>query len=146
MRRVLAVIAILGIGVLHAHAMPTQTMLAQAASAESAPQPIGAIPLDQVIAQLDRNGNGCVDHEEGRNYVSRRFHLLDRNGDNTLGATEAPPGPGETSNDRPISLNDWQDAYHARFDSYDTNRDRCLSQDEIAAGRAANAGGTNDGR
>ena len=39
-----------------------------------------------------------------------------------------------------------QDAYPARFDSYDANRDRCLSQDEIAAGRAANAGGTNDGR
>ena len=141
MRRVLAVIAILGIGVLRAHAAA-----AQGASAESAPQPIGAIPLDQVITQLDRNGNGCVDHEEGRNYVSRRFHLLDRNGDNTLDATEAPPGPGETSTDRPISLNDWQDAYHARFDSYDTNRDRCLTQDEIAAGRAANAGGTNDGR
>ena len=141
MRRVLAVIATLGIGVLHA-----QAASAQAAFAESAPQPIGAIPLDQVITQLDRNGNGCVDHEEGRNYVSRRFHLLDRNGDNTLDATEAPPGPGETSTARPISQNDWQDAYHARFDSYDTNRDRCLSQDEIAAGRAANAGGTNDGR
>lgn len=141
MRRVLAVIATLGIGVLHA-----QAACAQAASAQSPPRPISAIPLDQVIARLDRNGNGCVDHEEGRNYVSRRFHLLDRNGDNTLDASEAPPGPGETSTDRPISLNDWQDAYHARFDSYDTNRDRCLSQDEIAAGRAANAGGTNDGR
>lgn len=141
MRRVLAVIATLGLGVLHA-----QAVCAQAASAQSPPRPIGAIPLDQVIAQLDRNGNGCVDHEEGRNYVSRRFHLLDRNSDNTLDAAEAPPGPSETSTDRPISLNDWQDAYHARFDSYDTNRDRCLSQDEIAAGRAANAGGTNDGR
>ncbi len=141
MRRVLAVIAILGIGVLHAQAAP-----AQAASAESPPRSIGAIPLDKVIAQLDRNGNGCVDHEEGRNYVSRRFHLRDRNGDNTLDATEAPPGPGETAADRPIALGDWQDAYHARFESYDTNRDRCLSQDEIAAGRAAHAGGTNDGR
>lgn len=141
MRRVLAVIAIVGIGALHA-----QALSAKAASGESPPQSLGAIPLDKVVAQLDRNGNGCVDHEEGRNYVSRRFHLLDRNGDNTLDATEAPPGPGETSNDRPIALSDWQDAYHARFESYDTNRDRCLSQDEIAAGRAANAGGSNDGR
>ncbi len=141
MRRVLAVIAIVGIGALHA-----QALSAKAASDESPPQSLGAIPLDKVVAQLDRNGNGCVDHEEGRNYVSRRFHLLDRNGDNTLDATEAPPGPGETSNDRPIALSDWQDAYHARFESYDTNRDRCLSQDEIAAGRAANAGGSNDGR
>lgn len=141
MRRVLAVIATLGIGVLHA-----QAVSAKPPSDGSPPQSLGAIPLDKVIAQLDRNGNGCVDHEEGRNYVSRRFHLLDRNHDNTLDATEAPPGPGETSNDRPIALGDWQDAYHARFDSYDTNRDRCLSQDEIAAGRAAAAGGTNDGR
>jgi hypothetical protein len=130
------VIAISGIGMLHA----------QAASAKDPPRPIGAIPLDQVIAQLDRNGNGCVDHEEGRNYVSRRFHLLDRNHDNALDATEAPHGPGESSADRRISLSDWQDAYHLRFDGYDTNHDRCLSQDEIAAGRAANAGGTNDGR
>lgn len=137
MRRVLAVIATLGIGALCA-----QALSAKAASDESPPQSIGAIPLDKVIVQLDRNGNGCVDHEEGRNYVSRRFHLLDRNHDNTLDATEAPPGPGETTTARPISLSDWQDAYHARFEGYDTNRDRCLSQDEIAAGRAANAGGT----
>ena len=136
MRYVLAVIATLGAGLLHAPATPAQ----------DAPRPIGTIPLEEVLTQLDRNGNGCVDLEEGRNYVSRRFHAMDRNGDNTLDAAEAPPGAGETTNDRPISIHQWQDAYHARFDGFDTNRDRCLAQDEIAAGRTASAGGTSDGR
>ncbi|MFZ2753238.1 MAG: hypothetical protein WAZ48_07290 [Lysobacteraceae bacterium] len=136
MRHVLAVIATLGVGLLQ-----SQTTLAQ-----DAPRPIGTIPLEKVLTQLDRNGNGCVDLEEGRNYVSRRFHAMDRNDDNTLDAAEAPPGAGETTNDRPIPIQQWQDAYHARFEGFDANHDRCLSQDEIAAGRAASAGGTNDGR
>ena len=70
---------------------------------DKAPPPIGSLPADKVVGMLDRNGNGCVDLEEGRNYTSRRFHLLDKNGDASLDATEAPPGPGETTESRPIS-------------------------------------------
>lgn len=106
------------------------------------PPPIGSIPLGEVIATLDRNGNGCIDLEEGRNYVSRRFHALDRNDDDSIDAVEAPPMAGETSQSRPIALADWQDAYHARFDAFDTDRSGCLGLDEIKAGRsAADAGG-----
>lgn len=106
------------------------------------PPPIGSIPLSEVLATLDRNGNGCIDLEEGRNYVSRRFHALDRNDDDSIDAVEAPPMAGETSASRPIGLNDWQDAYHARFDGFDTDRSGCLSLAEIEAGRsAADAGG-----
>jgi Ca2+-binding EF-hand superfamily protein len=100
------------------------------------PPPIGAIPLNKVLDVLDRNANGCVDLEEGRNYASRRFHALDRNGDDSVDATEAPPGPEETTNDRPISLNDWQDAYHARFTRFDTDGSGCLSLQEVQDGRA----------
>ena len=131
MRHVLAVIATLGVGLLQA----------STTAAQDAPRPIGTIPLQDILTQLDRNGNGCIDLEEGRNYVSRRFHNMDRNGDGSLDAAEAPPGPGETTNDRPISIQQWQDAYGARFDSFDTTRDGCLSLDEIAAGRAALAAG-----
>lgn len=99
------------------------------------PPPIGAIPLGQVLDVLDRNANGCVDLEEGRNYTSRRFHALDRNGDGSIDAAEAPPGPEETTNDRPIALNDWQDAYHARFSSFDADGSGCLSLQEIQDGR-----------
>ena len=100
------------------------------------PPPIGAIPLADVLEVLDRNANGCVDLEEGRNYTSRRFHALDRNGDGSIDAAEAPPGPDETTNDRPITLNDWQDAYHARFASVDADGSGCLSLQEIQDGRA----------
>ena len=105
------------------------------------PPPIGAIPLAEILSTLDRNGNGCVDLEEGRNYASRRFHALDRNHDASLDAEEAPPGPDETSNSRPISIADWQDAYHARFDSFDSDRNGCLSLQEVEAGRNARKGG-----
>lgn len=105
------------------------------------PPPIGAIPLAEILSTLDRNGNGCVDLEEGRNYASRRFHALDRNHDASLDAEEAPPGPDETSNSRPISIADWQDAYHARFADFDADRSGCLSLQEVEAGRNARKGG-----
>lgn len=108
---------------------------------DKASPPIGSLPTDKVVSMLDRNGNGCVDLEEGRNYTSRRFHQLDRNADGSLDATEAPPGPGETDNDRPISLADWQDAYSARFASFDSDGNGCLGTAEVEAGRAAHANG-----
>ena len=95
---------------------------------------------DKVVERLDRNGNGCVDLEEGRNYTSRRFHQLDKNADGTLDATEAPPGPGEATESRPISLADWQDAYSARFASLDGDGNGCLGTAEVEAGRAAHGG------
>ena len=109
---------------------------------DKAGPPIGSLPSDKAVGMLDRNGNGCVDLEEGRNYTSRRFHLLDKNGDATLDAAEAPPGPGETDNDRPISLADWQDAYSARFASLDGDGNGCLGTAELDAGRAAHANGS----
>jgi hypothetical protein len=103
---------------------------------KKSPPPIGAIPVETMVEQLDRNGNGCVDLEEGRNYVSRRFHQIDRNDDDILDAVEAPPGPDETTNTRPIPLADWQDAYTARFTSFDTDANGCLTKGEVEAGRA----------
>ena len=107
---------------------------------DKAGPPIGTLPADQAVGMLDRNGNGCVDLEEGRNYTSRRFHLLDKNADGSLDASEAPPGPNETDNDRPISLSDWQDAYSARFASFDGDGNGCLSQQEVETGRATHGG------
>lgn len=122
------------------------TMLGTCAGAvqaqDKAGPPIGTLPADKAIGMLDRNGNGCVDLEEGRNYTSRRFHLLDKNADGTLDAAEAPPGPGETDNDRPISLADWQDAYSARFANLDGDGNGCLGTVELDAGRAAHANGS----
>jgi hypothetical protein len=115
----------------------TLVVCAGAAQAQKkSPSPIGALPIETVVEQLDRNGNGCVDLEEGRNYVSRRFHQIDRNDDDILDAVEAPPGPDETTNTRPISLIDWQDAYTARFTSFDTDANGCLVKAEVEAGRA----------
>ncbi len=98
-------------------------VLAFTAHAQETMQPIGEIPI--------------------RNYTSRRFHAYDANEDDTIDASELPPAPGETTNDRPITIAAWQDAYHARFDRFDTDADGCLSLDEVRAGRAALATGGN---
>ena len=110
-------------------------------SRADAPPNLASMPPSEVVSTLDRNGNGCVDLEEGRNYASRRFHALDRNHDGSLDAEEAPLGPGEGADSRPLSAHAWQDAYHARFDSIDSDRSGCLSPQEIEAGRNANKGG-----
>lgn len=117
--------------------------LAFTAHAQETMQPIGEIPIDDLLSTLDRNGNGCIDLEEGRNYTSRRFHAYDANEDDTIDASELPPAPGETTNDRPITIAAWQDAYHARFDRFDTDASGCLSLDEVRAGRATLATGGN---
>lgn len=119
----------------------TLLVLAVSAQAEQPMPAIGEIPADELLSTLDRNGNGCVDLEEGRNYVSRRFHSLDANDDNTIDASELPPGPGETTNARPISLAAWQDAYHERFDRFDTDASGCLSVEEVNTGRSSLANG-----
>ena len=105
------------------------------------PPALASMPPSEVVSTLDRNGNGCVDLEEGRNYASRRFHALDRNRDGSLDAEEAPPGPSEGADSRPLSTHAWQDTYHARFDSIDSDRNGCLSPQEIQAGRNASKGG-----
>ena len=114
--------------------------LAPVVIAADAPPAIGSIEPAALVQQLDRNANGCLDLEEGRNYTSRRFHALDANGDNVLDAVEAPPLPGEPSAARPIVIEAWQDAYMARFRSFDADANGCLSVEEITHGRAA-AGG-----
>lgn len=123
-------------------AIGTALALAVAATAAAkGPPAIGTIPISDLLAKLDRDGNGCIDLEEGRNYTSRRFHALDSNGDENLDATEAPRGPGETTNSRPITIEAWQDAYHARFDSFDADHNGCVTPAEAEAGRAALAAG-----
>ena len=96
---------------------------------------------EDVFQSLDRNGNDCIDLEEGRNYATRRFHALDKNGDGQLDLSEVPLGTGETDADRPISADAWQDAYPARFAALDSDKNGCLSRAEVDAARAANVPG-----
>jgi len=109
--------------------------------AADTPPAIGSIEPATLVQQLDRNANGCLDLEEGRNYASRRFHALDANGDNVLDAAEAPPLPGEPSAARPVGIEAWQDAYTTRFTAFDADANGCLSAEEITQGRAAAAAG-----
>ncbi|GAB3735077.1 hypothetical protein GCM10028794_14160 [Silanimonas algicola] len=115
--------------------------LAQLAGAADAPPAIGNIEPEALVQQLDRNGSGCLDVEEGRNFTSRRFHALDANDDGVLDATEAPPLPGEPSAARPIGIEAWQDADVARFTSFDADGSAFRNADEITRGRAAIAAG-----
>ena len=107
-----------------------------------AAKPSKSDPVMDAMKGLDRNDNGCIDFEEGRNYSSRRFHALDKNADGMLDATEVPLGAGEDTSNRPISLNDWADAYPTRFAAIDTDGNGCLAEQEIRASMPeANKGG-----
>lgn len=101
------------------------------------PRATGGTTLEQVVESLDRNANGCIDREEGRNYTSRRFHALDTNGDSSIDAAEAPPGAEESTDARPVSLEQWQDAYRARFTEVDVDRSGCITLDELKTRPAA---------
>jgi hypothetical protein len=107
------------------------------ALAAPSPDPMGSVPIQTLMGALDRDASDCISVEEGRNYTSRRFHSLDRDLDGRLDGDEAPLGPMEVAEDRPITLQDWQDAYHAQFDRLDTDGDLCLSPAEVTQGRAA---------
>jgi hypothetical protein len=100
------------------------------------PDPMGSVPIRTLPGAIDRDGSDCVSLEEGRNDTSRRFHSLDANLDGQLDDKESPLGPMEGPDDRPITLEDWQDSYHAQFDRFDTDGDRCLSPTEVTRGRA----------
>jgi hypothetical protein len=106
---------------------------------------IKTLPLKDIMSSLDRNQNGCIEEEEGRNYTSRRFHLMDSNGDGQLDASEAPPAADDTTAMRPIGVEAWQDAYHARFGALDADASGCLSPDEITQGRARNDASKGEG-
>lgn len=85
------------------------------------------------LDKLDRNGNGCLDLEEGRNFSSRQFHHLDKDGNGTLEGKEVPPG-GDA---RALTLDAWQDAYSAGFAQADSNGNGCLEPAELQASRSA---------
>ncbi len=111
-------------------------MASALAHAADDPPSLRALPVDDVMSNLDRNQNGCIEEEEGRNYASRRFHSLDANSDGELDASEAPPAPDDAQAMRPISVEAWQDAYRERFNAIDSDANGCLAPQEISAGRA----------
>ena len=111
-------------------------MASAIAHAADDPPSLKALPVEDVMSNLDRNQNGCIEQEEGRNYASRRFHSLDANGDGQLDVAEAPPAAGDTQAMRPISVEAWQDAYQDRFNAIDGDANGCLTPQEISDGRA----------
>ena len=111
-------------------------------SPAQAAKPSKSDPVMDALKDLDRNGNGCIDFEEGRNYSSRRFHALDKNGDGVLDANELKSVGGEEASASPISLEQWADAYPARFAAIDTDGNGCATEQEIRATMPeANKGG-----
>lgn len=114
----------------------TLLLCAGSVQAQTSKKAVGA--SEDIFKTIDRNANGCIDMEEGRNYASRRFHALDKNADDSLDATEAPLRAGESASDRPINVDEWQDAYSARFNALDSDGNHCLDQKEVDAARAAN--------
>ena len=70
--------------------------------------------------------------------VERRFHALDRDGDNMISADELPRQDSrltalDKDKDGHISSEEWSQGMMGRFDRLDANRDGSLTSDERAA-------------
>lgn len=90
----------------------------------------GFVP-PSVMSRLDFGGT-----------VERRFHALDRNGDNTLSDGEMPRQNSrlmalDRNGDDKITSTEWSEGMLAWFDQHDMNRDGSLTSDERSRGDAA---------
>lgn len=108
------------------------TIDAPAATAAAAETP------EARFERADRNGDGAIDAEEFRNAMSRRFGLLDADGDGRLAGDEIPPN-GRLANfadaDGHLTLEQFQDAIPRVMKNIDSDGNGTLSLDELRNAR-----------
>ena len=97
------------------------------AEADARARAAGFVP-PSVMSRLDYGGS-----------IERRFHALDRNGDDAIGPDELPRQNGrllalDRDGDGRISSDEWSKGMLARFDRMDANGDGSLTSDERRAG------------
>lgn len=101
---------------------------AQKAQAKADAKAAGFVP-PSVLSRLDYGG-----------IVERRFHALDRNGDQKIEPDELPRSDSrlmrlDLDGDGNISAVEWSEGMIARFDRFDTNHDGTVTSEERQAGR-----------
>lgn len=103
------------------------------------------------ITQADANGDGSIAWQEMVDMRAGIFDRLDRNGDSVINSDDSPRfGPGKSrfeealnqvkaadaNSDGRITKSEMLDAPSPLFEKGDTNNDKVLSADELAAVRA----------
>ena len=93
------------------------------AAADARAQQAGFVP-PSVMSRLDFGSS-----------IERRFHALDRNGNNVIDATEMPRQDSrivrlDRNGDGRITAEEWSEGQLSRFDRMDLNRDGSLTSDE----------------
>lgn len=82
----------------------------------------------EYLERMDLDGDGRISLAEYRDYMSRGFRRMDRDGNGILEGDELPV-PGA----RPVYLNDHLDALRRAFERQDLNGDGYLDARELAA-------------
>lgn len=89
----------------------------------------------QILARMDRNGDGKVSEEEFRNAMMRRFASADANRDGVLSNDEVPTHSVVVQNSEngggQVKLEDYSASLKTVFDQNDADRDGQLAGDEI---------------
>lgn len=89
----------------------------------------------QILARMDRNGDGKVSEEEFRNAMMRRFAAADANRDGVLSDDEVPTHSVVVQNSESgggqVKLEDYSASLKTVFDRYDADRDGQLAGDEL---------------
>lgn len=106
----------------------------------------------QLIGEADANGDGAVSWAEVIAMRTQTFARLDRNEDRSISAADRPRGPFgarfdqafasvksqfDANGDNRVSRPEMVDAPSPVFDRGDTNGDRTLNAEELAALRSA---------
>lgn len=100
------------------------------------------------VAEADANGDGNIAWQEMLDMRAATFERLDRNGDGVANSSDSPRfGPGKSkfnealgklknadaNGDGQITRTEMMDAPSPLFEAGDTNGDKVLSSDELAA-------------
>ncbi|MCK9488681.1 MAG: EF-hand domain-containing protein [Xanthomonadales bacterium] len=100
------------------------------AAAPGSPLQAQALPQTpaQYLQTMDLDGDGRISLAEYRDYMSRNFRRMDRNGDGVLTGDELPV-PGA----RPVRLVDYLESLRQAFQRQDLNGDGYLDARELAS-------------
>jgi Ca2+-binding EF-hand superfamily protein len=106
----------------------------------------------ELIKEADANGDGAVSWSEMVAMRTNTFERLDRNGNGVISASDRPRGPFgarfdeafdkvraqfDANGDQSVSRSEMIDAPAPAFEQGDTNKDKVLSADELAALQSA---------
>ena len=113
------------------------------ALAEPAADDTPATSVQRILQRMDQDNDGKVSFEEYRNAMTRRFHVVDKNTDDTLQADEIPKEwvvvPAADLSDAQVTLEEFSTELRPGFARFDVNSDGLLDDAELTAFAAARA-------